>query len=300
MGNGYEGEYDPVTAPVFKTDVTPTADFKTAHGENNWAIRFGTEPIDLHLGGKGTGFDKFVEDDLGITAGVGSVFNHNYIEFGRMNDAGEFETVKRVHGLGLDENWEMTGGGRLVGMVIDGKHTPFSADPIQKDDPHATKPNQLQHADETNWLSDNATEIVFQGTEQQVMQMYAATVAATIEVNSQGNQFGMMGQNSPNSNSFNTEMKQKINEIGKALGLEIGEHDAGGWDIGSGFEMNTRTIPIREWAQPEIMAAYIDNLEKTAADQLKRLQTEGIDTDLTKPAVEDPAVKTGGMKMPQL
>ncbi len=266
--------------PVFKTDIKPTANFTSAVGENNWAVRFSVEPIDLHLGGKGTGYDRFVEDTIGITAGVGSVFNHNYIEFGRINDAGDFETVKRVHGLGLDENWEMTGGGRLVGMVVDGKYTPFSADPIQRDDPHATKPNQLQHADVQNWLSDNNSVIAFQGTEQQVMQLYAATVSATIEANFQGHQFGMMGQHAPNSNSFNAEMKEKITEIGAALGLEIGEHNAGGWDIGSGFDMHISEPRLREWATPEAMSAYIDNLEKTAAKQLETLQTQGIDTDL--------------------
>jgi len=246
-------------------------------GGQRWAIRMGAEPVDMHLGGKGTAWDMFVENDLGFTAGVGGMVNHNYIEVGRFNDAGEFEVMKRVHGLGLDANMEMTGGGRLVGFVVDGKYTPFSRDPIQRDDPHATRPNQLQHADEENWFSDNATKIVFEGSERQVLQLYGAMVESTIELNKQNLGFSLTDLN---SNSFNSAMKEKLTQMGGHLGITIGTHDAGGWDLGSGTDLNTSPARLYQWESMGDLRGHIDSLERAAATQLQTIYRDGIDVDL--------------------
>ncbi|WP_274630829.1 hypothetical protein [Arvimicrobium flavum] len=188
--------------------------------------------------------------------------------------------MKTLATVGLDENFEMTGGGRLVGMVIDGKHTPFSADPIQRDDPHAAKANQLQHADVENWLGDNYTKVVFEGSEREVLTLYGSLVEVTIELNNQDLDFGLLGQNAPNSNSFNAEMKEKLGQIGGHLGIAIGDHDASGWDIGKKLDLATVDAKLYAWQPIDDMRARVDQLERTAAQQLQTLKAEGIDTDL--------------------
>jgi hypothetical protein len=80
-----------MTGPVNKT-------FKDAsEGEDGWQIRYGAEPIDLHL------FKKLGRDDIdksierqGMTAGIGSVFNHNYIEI--LNPSGRGGEARAWHG----------------------------------------------------------------------------------------------------------------------------------------------------------------------------------------------------------
>lgn len=92
-----------------QTDVTPQESFIGATESGKWAIRMGAEPIDLHLSG-----DRGIKQEPGwfnMTAGPGGVFNHNYIEIGKINDAGGFETSKRIHGVGLemkDDTLQMT------------------------------------------------------------------------------------------------------------------------------------------------------------------------------------------------
>lgn len=239
-------------------------------GSRNWSIRFGAEPIDLHLTGKGTQADKFLENKAGITAGVGSVFNHNYIEV--VNPDGQ--VTKRVHGIGLDQNWQMTGSGRLVGFVTDGKYTKFSDDPLQKDDPHATKQNQLQHADE-----DGYTKTVFRGNERQVLQLYGGLVQSTIEINRQNSEFGLLGQKNPNSNSYNAEMKEKLNEMTDRLGIRVESHNAPGWDIGSDFDMKTESAKTISSPSLAELRKDVDQLEQTAAQQLTTLK-QNIKADL--------------------
>ncbi len=253
--------------------------FNLARESGGWKIRYGAEPIDLHLID-----DKGKPQDPGVTmisAGPGAVFNHNYIEI--MNPDGD--VVKRVHGMGLDENWKMTGGGRLVGFVTDGKYTKFSDDHIQQDDPHVSKSNNLQHADVKNMIGGDYTKVVFTGTEREVLQMYGTLVRSTIEINNQDPKFGLLGQFLPNSNTFNAEMKEKLGQISKELGLEIGTHNALGIDIGSNpdmLETERATKIFCTESLPELRSK-IDQLEQLAAQQLKTLCGD-INADLeTKP-----------------
>lgn len=258
------------------THINSGAAFNGSAETQAWAIRAGAEPVDLHLlGGPGSAADEFVEDNLGITAGIGGFFNHNYLEIGRIGADGEFEAVKRIHAIGVDENFEMAPDGRLVGIVVDGEHTRFSDDPIQRNDPHDQKQNQLQHADE-----ESMTKVIFEGTERQVMEMYGAMVKATIELNNQDPEFGLLGQGSPNSNSFNTEMKEKVQQMAEKLGFDIKSHDADGWDIGWDYELDTSQATLHSWASREELHDYIDTLEQKAAEQFNQLKQDGTAQDL--------------------
>lgn len=201
-----------------------------------------------------------------MTAGPGGVFNHNYIEI--LNPAGE--VVKRVHGIGLeakDGKLEMTGSGRLVGLVVDGKYTTFeNDDPIQRDDPHAKKPHNLQHADETRMLRGEFTKTVFKGSEREVMEIYGAMIRGSIEINNKDIRFDLF---SLNSNTFNAEMKEKVDQIAKQMGVEVGSHDAPGWDVGS----DDRTLEtdkasrVKTWGSMSELRNYIDALEQTSHKQ---------------------------------
>ncbi len=239
--------------------------FKDAsEGERGWKIRYGAEPIDLHLlkkAGK-PDWDKSIEAK-GMTAGPGGVFNHNYIEI--LNPAGD--VVKRVHGLGLErkgDTLEMTGSGRLVGLVVDGKYTTFEKDdPVQRDDPHATKPHNLQHA-------DTYTKTVFTGSEREVTEIYGAMIRGSIEINNKDLSFGLFGLN---SNTFNAEMKEKVNEIAGQMGVKVESHDAPGWDVGSDDSTieTTKASRVKTWGSMSELREYIDTLEKTSYEQWAEL-----------------------------
>jgi hypothetical protein len=249
-----------MTDPVNKT-------FKDAsEGEDGWQIRYGAEPIDLHL------FKKLGRDDIdksierqGMTAGIGSVFNHNYIEI--LNPSAE--VVKRVHGMGLelkDGKLEMTGSGRLVGLVVDGKYTKFeNDDPVQRDDPH-TKPHNLQHA-------DTHTKVVYTGSERAVMEIYGAMIRGSIEINNKDIKFGLFGLN---SNTFNAEMKEKVNQISEKMKVTVNDYDPPGWDVGSDNEV-IETQPanrVKTWGSMNELRDYIDLLEQTAHKQWATLNWE--------------------------
>lgn len=240
-----------------------------SEGERGWQIRYGAEPIDLHLLGKNSRADKFLEGH-GVTAGVGSVFNHNYIEI--LNPSGE--VVKRVHGMGLepkDGKLEMTGSGRLVGLVVDGKYTTFEKDdPVQRDDPHATKPHNLQHADKQDY-----TKTVFTGSERDVMEIYGAMIRGSIEINNKDLYFSLFGLN---SNTFNAEMKEKVDQIAEKMGVKVEDHDAPGWDVGSD-DTKIDTMPasrVKTWGSMSELRAYIDVLEKTSYEQWITLNQEAL------------------------
>ncbi|MCE7887326.1 MAG: hypothetical protein DYH13_07480 [Alphaproteobacteria bacterium PRO2] len=236
-------------------------------GEHGWQIRYGAEPIDLHLFGKGSRIDKGLES-AGITAGIGSVFNHNYIEI--LNPSGE--VVKRVHGMGLepkDGKLEMTGSGRLVGLVVDGKYTIFEKDdPVQRDDPHAVKPHNLQHADFKDY-----TKTVFTGNEREIMEIYGAMIRGSIEINNKDIKFDLFGLN---SNTFNAEMREKVNEISKEMGIKVKDHDAPGWDVGFDEKKihTTEASRVKTWGSMSELRDYIDTLEKTAHEQWLTLNQE--------------------------
>lgn len=234
-------------------------------GERGWKIRYGAEPIDLHLLGKGSRGDKWLESH-GVTAGIGGVFNHNYIEI--LNPSGE--VVKRVHGMGLepkDGKLEMTGSGRLVGLVVDGKYTKFeNDDPIQRDDPHATKPHNLQHA-------DTHTKVVFTGSEREAMEIYGAMIRGSIEINNKDIKFGLFGLN---SNTFNAEMREKVSQITEKIGVKVGDYDAQGWDVGSNDATirTTEASRVKTWGSMSELRGYIDVLEQTAHEQWATLNRE--------------------------
>jgi len=264
---------------------------EATEGQNNWAIRLGAEPIDFHLFGRNNWWDNFVEDTLGITAGVGSNANHLYVEVGTIGEDGEFSTQKRIHGFSIKEDdgellMAKAPDGRAFLMVIDGTHTPFSMDPIYQDDPHSTKPNQLQHADSiwTNsderfyWVNDpenDATRIGFQGTEREVLQLYNAMITGTLELNNQDLEYSALGgEDTPNGNSFRSEMIEKMNEAATQLGIQISTHDPKGWDPGKNDILETGRAQIMTSESLEDIRAHTSALEKAASDQLQTVMAD--------------------------
>lgn len=286
-----------IAEPTSKLSANLQTQFQdVVEGQKNWAIRYGAEPFDFHILGKKTAADQWLENN-GITAGIGSAANTNYIEIGTIDDNGDFNSLKRVHAMGLTDNWEMEAGEqRLVGFVVDGKYTPFTAeakdgekykgDLIQRDDPSTEKSNQLQHAfgaiSKNTW-GDDYTKVVFQGSEREVLQLYGSMVRSTIELNNNSPEdmkFEMFGKN---SNAFNSEMKEKLVEMSEKLGISerLGTHNASGLDIGRDYELETEEAsPIKTLESIFDLRAYIDQLEKTAAEQLNALRSNGIDQDL--------------------
>lgn len=283
-------------------------------GEQNWAIRYGAEPVDLHMTGLSNDRGETREPGFwNITAGPAGFTNHNYIDIGRINDAGEFETLKRIQALAIDKNLTMLdpGNSRLFGFVIDGQYNTFEEDDmVLADDPHHERARDFQHADVEDYdladiftgddPTDDYTHIVFQGSERDVMQIYAGMVAATIEINNQDPEFSaaadlswnwMVGE-APNSNTFNAEMKEVANKIAEHLGVEIGEHDPSGWDIGATPDMLETTEPtVATWDSIDDLRAYVDRLEQASSEQWRTIQEKGFDTDLE---TEIPTPPAGG------
>lgn len=181
-----------------------------------------------------------------------------------------------------DDTLQMTGGGRLVGLVVDGKHTPFSEDPVQRDDSHHSKENQLQHADVKNLTGGDYTKIVFVGSEREVLGLYGDMIEDTIEINNQDQGFGLL--RGPNSNTFNSEMKEQLENSANRLGISdrLGAHDAWGWDIGnSPDKLTTKDGHTISSAIPmEDIRTYVDNLEQAAASQWNAIKTNGVNIDL--------------------
>ncbi len=254
----------------FDRENNPPTEFQT------WAIRFGAEPIDLHIADKKLGIDTSLLSGFdGAVGGPGRIFNHNYIEIGTLDQEGNFESRKRIHGIGLDKYGKMTGEGTLIGFVIDGKHTRFEDDPIQADDPHKTRRNQLQHALVKNRTGGDYTKIVYKGSEAGVMALYAAMVQATIQFNDDAkrNEFHLLGQTGPNSNSFNSLMKRILNAAARERGDTIDAHDAWGWDIGHDYKIPLYTAFRVPTTMPLPELRYlVDGLEKRAAEQLVPLR----------------------------
>ena len=146
--------------------------------------------------------------------------------------------------------------------------------------------------------------MVFQGSERDVLQLYATMVSATIEINNQDPEFGMLGDwswkwlagEAPNSNTFNAEIKEVIDQAASHLGFEIGEHNPWGWDIGATAEMLETSAPvIATWDSIDDLRNYVDTLEKASSEQWKAIQEHGIDTDLD---TDIPAPPTQGLNQP--
>lgn len=294
---------------------------QAAEGKQNWAIRGGSEPFDFHgFVGKGTLWDKFVEN-LGMQSGIGGFASTSYIEIGTVDDEDNFHVAKRIQGMGLNEDWEMEGlTQRFVSFVTDGKYTPFRAhadgenpyeqegpyegDLIYRDDPHESLPNQLQHAD-----GPDRTGLLFQGTEREVLQIYAAMVRTSIEMNNRDLTFGLLGQSGeePNSNTLYAELKEDMREMGAAMGIPERIQDFSGpqerWhkllisplllalDSNIGEDAGRITTDA---AKPVTVATladlrgYVDALERTAADQLNTLRpdtSQDLETPLPRPPI---------------
>lgn len=284
---------------------------EAAEGRQNWAVRLGAEPVDMHFFGRKSWWDEFAEDTLGITAGLGSYANHQYIEFGTVGEDGEFTTLKRVHGFSIDEaDGELILGKALFGrafvMVVDGELTPFSMDPIYQDDPHATKPNQLQHADSiwTNsnerhyWSNDpknDATRIVYKGSERVVLQLYATVISKTMELNNRDLPFGIFGNGtpflggaSPNAISFKAELEEALHQVAQHLGVEILPHEPVGWNPGENDVLETGDARVATWDSLQDLRGHVSDLEKAASEQLQTLFQKGNDVDLQTPIPQPP------------
>lgn len=256
---------------------TKPQDFDPSTEGKTWAIRFGAEPIDLHLTDqKKPLLKKIIEGTLNISAGIGSVFNHNYIEVGTIRRDGAFETRKRITGVGLDQNWQMAPTGRLVGLVLNEKHTLFNIDPIQVDDGHPAIQNQLQHAQAESWLGDPYTKIISTGDEKKILGLYGMMIQSVIEFNNRGfskTEYSLLGQTNPNSNSFAFSLQEALQKAAANNGSNIMPYSVSGWDIGSSYK-----IDFVEYADmPEdidTLREYVDSLERTAAEQIVLLQKD--------------------------
>ncbi len=275
------------------SDNRPTDGFNDATENQKWAMRYGGEPLDTHWasgdGGAWASGERGTKQEPGFwntTSGIEGFFNHNYIEIGKINKEGEFEVQKRVHGMSIefkDGKPVITGDGRLFGFVIDGKYNTFENDDlIQHDDPHHEKEHQLQHADVDRPFGDAYTKVVFEGTEREVLQLYGSIIRATIEINNQDNEFKLFSQN---SNTFNAEMKEKIDQMAEDLGISnrLGKHNPWGWDKGSDPDTLKTTEAkkvVEEWGPIEDLRQYIEGLEQTAAKQWDEIQEKGIEVDL--------------------
>lgn len=300
--------------PGIQSDIELAPIFTSfAEGEQNWAIRYGAEPVDAHATGLSNDRGEKKEPTyLNITAGPMGITNHNYIDIGQVDPDGNFEPVKRVYALSIDKDLTMLDpmNSRLVGFVIDGEHLTFAKDDqVLKDDPHHERPNEYQHADvkDTDLVdyikgddpSDDYTRIVFQGSERDVLQIYAAMVSATIQINNQDPAFSMFGDlswkwavgESPNSNTFNAEMKEVASSAASQLGLNIEEHNPWGLDVGSTPDMLETTVASgATWLPLGELKSYVGDLEKASAEQWKTIQEKGIDVDLDTsiPGVPNP------------
>jgi len=271
---------------------------QAAEGQQNWAIRFGAEPIDIHMFGRNNGWDNFVEDKLGITAGVGSFANHLYVEVGKVDDDGGFSTLKRIHGFSINQDDDgnllmaKEPDGRSFLMVVDGVHTPFSMDPIYQDDPHSNKVNQLQHADAIwansderfYWVNDpenDATRIAFQGSEREVLQLYNAMIVGALELNNQDLEYGALGgEGSPNGNSHRSEMIEKLDQVAEQLGIHILPHNPKGWDPGKNDVLETSRASIMTTGSLSDLRDHTKALEIAASEQLKTVIASSNDVDL--------------------
>jgi hypothetical protein len=272
-------QIDPGT--IVSTDPPPSPlakDFPAGSpAQGQWYIRWGAEPIDLHLSGPRSRLDRFIEK-IGITAGPGSIFNHNYFEV--VN--GDGQVVKRIQGLGLNEKWEMSGTGRLVGLVVDGHYTRFSDDPLQRHDPHPKLHNQLQHADRAG-----RTKEIYRGSEQDVLSLYGGMIRATLDINNRGPEFFVFGQDGPNSNGFHATLFKVLRDMTAARGEDIRKHDPPGWDIGL-----DRVIPgIKGQA---LNCTNLDELRQqvTALERLAAEQRQALVKNISAPlqtTIPDPA-----------
>jgi hypothetical protein len=219
--------------------------------------------------------------------GVMAAGNHLYIEVGRVDDNGNFETLKRIHGYSIKDT---EGGtklatepkGKMFTMVVDGHHTAFSDDPIYQMDPHKDLPNQLQSATDDFLLGDGATRLVFQGTQREVMTLYSGLLEATITLNNENLDYDALQNGAPNGNTTHEALRQTLSQMVEALhGKTIPEFDPSGLDHfwwGDSLDAPNILDPkIFECAPLQDVMERVDALEKTAAEQWKAVKKQGQD-----------------------
>ncbi len=261
-----------------KTSQQLMRNFNDVGGGAVWAIRYGAEPTDAHIADRILGLpelDKKLNDIF--HGGVMSAGNHLYVEIGRLDEQGKFNTLKRIHGYSVKDTEDGTKlatepEGKIFTMVIDGKHTPFSDDPIYQMDPHESRPNQLQSATDSFIFGEDATQIVFRGTQYEVMVLYSGLLEATIKLNNENMPYNAFQVSAPNGNSTHEALRGVLVEMAEKMGVgKIGDHDASGLDHfpwGEKLEIpETSDVKIFECAPLEDIMARVESLEQTAAQQ---------------------------------
>ena len=160
----FNKESDTPRIPEHCTDYLPEGELT--------AIRFGAEPIDPHLWGRNTVIDNSLEDTFGVNAGPLGFTNHLYVEFGNLNEEGQFTPLRRIHGFDGAMLSPQSAGQIVIGAY--GINTiPFSQDPIYDDDPHRTNCGELQSANnDGSYLWPGNTEVIFEGGSEQVGAIY--------------------------------------------------------------------------------------------------------------------------------
>lgn len=252
--------------------------------ENNWAIRYGAEPTDAHIAKK-LGFPK-IDNFLNeiFHGGVMAAGNHLYLEVGRINEDGDFQTLKRIHGYSIKNTedgikFATEPDGKMFTMVVDGNYTKFSEDPIYQMDPHATKPNQLQSADDSFVFGEQATKIAFQGTERDVMSLYASLLKTTIALNKEDMKYDALQNGAPNGNTINQVLKENLSETAAIMYLDgIANHDPSSIDHflwGDALDNPEPPINIYECSHIDVIREQVDQLEKTAAEQWQLVKSRG-------------------------
>ncbi len=312
-----------------------------------YAIRSGAEPMDFHAYNKiGQALAGIMPDFLPdaipnaiegyygaaddmfnntFKGGLGAIGNHRYMELGVINDKGEFETLKRIHSFSVQADSEgnlklsTEPTGRTFTLAVDGKNVPFNKDPIYQMDPHATKPYQLQSADDgfilddvsfsavpfvgekldefwdENIGEDGATKIIVQGSERDMMDYWGGLLETAIHNNNNDNKFDAMGNGAPNGNSMHSKNENVVETMAHAKGIkpdDIGTHNPSGIDFGSKYD-GLPEVPeprLHEYVSLGEQREYIDSLEKTMATQWdevlamgENIMKDDLNVELPKP-----------------
>lgn len=250
LGAYFNEQSDTPRIPEHCTEFQPVSEMT--------AIRYGAEPVDMHLWGRNTLIDNALEDNFGLNAGLLGMTNILYIEFGAIDDEGQFSPARRMYAF--EENMQPFG--NMVAGVYGSEQIPFYADPMYDDDPHRTRCGQLQSVD-GDYLWPGETQIMFEGTPEQVSEIYTLSLQKLIEFSSHNHKFGPLGNNSPNGNSFFGQMSQEINTQIERYGHSAPEFNPSGIDIGVQWE--------GEFANSELdLPSDPIELERIIANQLSQ------------------------------
>lgn len=151
-------------------------------------------------------------------------------------------------------------------------------------DPHREKNRQLQHADAEGWFGyDDATKVVFEGAERQVLEVWGVMVHSAIELNNQDPKYHAINLgDGVNGNVLSMEVRERAAEALKEMGLTIGAHNPGGWDVLNFVETQPKTskAQICTVASLADMRDYVDALEAAAAEQLQAVRDATADYDV--------------------